>query len=126
MYSVLVVDDSSFMRKWLKRIIEQDGFRVTAEATNGFEAILQYRKTNPDIILLDIHMPKLAGVDVLKRIMSINPKANVIICSAMGSSFLIEECLKLGAKEFVKKPHFEGLIEKMNRVLEANEKTVDD
>ncbi len=119
MNSVLIVDDSSFMRTWIKRLIQQNGYLVAGEAANGYEAILEYRKLNPDIVLLDIHMPELMGVEVLRRILAIDPQAKIIMCSATGTTFLIEECLQIGAKDFVKKPHFENLL----TIMEATLKT---
>ncbi|SDC32374.1 two-component system, chemotaxis family, response regulator CheY [Pelagirhabdus alkalitolerans] len=118
MYSVLIVDDSSFMRKWLMSIVAKGGYIISGEAKNGYEAILQYRKLKPDLVLLDIHMPELAGNEVLKRIMAIDPDASIIMCSAIGSSFIVEECLSLGAKDFVRKPNFGGLLDKMNQIIQ--------
>jgi len=117
MHSILVVDDSSFMRTWLKRLLNNYGYDNVVEASNGFEAILQFRKIKPEIILLDIHMPGISGVEVLKRLLTIDPSVKVIICSAMSTTFLVQECLTIGAKDFVKKPHFEGLLKKIDQVL---------
>jgi len=108
MASVLIVDDASFMRMVLKKIILQSGNRVIAEASNGDEAIMMYKKYKPDLVFLDIVMPpgKLAkdGLDALKIIMKEHPEAKVIMCSSMGQQTLITEALKIGAKDFVVKP----------------------
>lgn len=117
MHQILIVDDSSFMRTWLKRLLRSYGYDNVSEASNGFEAILQFRKIKPSLILLDIHMPEISGVDVLKRLMVIDPTAKVIICSAMSTTFLVQECLTIGAKDFVKKPHFDGLKKKIDQVI---------
>ncbi|SEN68224.1 two-component system, chemotaxis family, response regulator CheY [Amphibacillus marinus] len=117
MYSVLIVDDSSFMRAWLKRLITNQTYSIAAEASNGYEAILNYRKTKPDLVLLDNHLPDITGVEVLKRIMSIDANAKVIICSAMGTDFLVKECLVHGAKDFIRKPNFEHLLNKMDNIM---------
>lgn len=117
MYSVLIVDDSSFMRAWIKKIISKNETIVTVEATNGLEAILQYRKLKPDLVILDYNMPELSGLEVLKRILKINPDAKIIMCSALGTSFMIEECLLTGAVDFVTKPQFKNLSEKINQHL---------
>ncbi|WP_440895055.1 response regulator [Amphibacillus sp. Q70] len=117
MYSVLIVDDSFFMRTWIKKIILKNKNIITAEAENGLEAILQYRKLKPDLVLLDYNMPELSGLEVLTRILKINPDAKIIMCSALGTSFMIEECLLAGAVDFVTKPQFKNLSEIINQNL---------
>jgi len=108
MASILIVDDASFMRMVLKKIILQSGNKVVAEASNGDEAIAMYKKYRPDLVFLDIVMPpgKLTkdGLDALKIIMKEHPEAKVIMCSSMGQQTLITEALKNGAKDFVVKP----------------------
>lgn len=117
MYRILIVDDSSFMRKWLTKLIEDEKMKVVAEAKNGFEAILQYRRFQPDIVLLDIHLPELNGVDVLRRVLAINPKANVMICSAFSPDYLVNRCMQIGAKGFIKKPHFHQIKETVQKIV---------
>jgi len=108
MASVLIVDDASFMRMVLKKIIHQSGNKVVAEASNGDEAVMMYKKYKPDLVFLDIVMPpgKLTkdGLDALKIIMREHPEAKVIMCSSMGQQTLITKALKIGAKDFVVKP----------------------
>ena len=108
MVNILVVDDASFMRNVLKKIIMRSGNNVIGEAGSGDEAIEQYEKLSPDLVLLDIVMPpgKVArdGIEALKGIMNINPNAKVIMCSSMGQQVLITEAIKSGAKDFIIKP----------------------
>ncbi|HDO41995.1 MAG TPA: response regulator [Candidatus Bathyarchaeota archaeon] len=108
MASVLIVDDAAFMRMVLKKIIMKSGNQVIAEAANGDEAIALYKQYKPDIVFLDIVMPPgketKDGIDTLRRIMSEDPNAKVIMCSSMGQQALITEALKLGAKDFIVKP----------------------
>jgi two-component system, chemotaxis family, chemotaxis protein CheY len=108
MGTVMVVDDASFMRAVLKKIILQSGHEVIAEAANGEEAINQYATAKPDLILMDIVMPPTPrakdGIEALKQIVSANPTAKVVMCSSMGQQALIAEALKNGAKDFVVKP----------------------
>jgi two-component system chemotaxis response regulator CheY len=117
MAGVLIVDDASFMRNVLKRIVLQAGHEVIAEAGNGDEAIVLYRQHKPDIVLLDIVMPAGAmakdGIEALKKIMSEDPSATCVMCSSMGQQSLIVEALKSGAKDFVTKPF------KPHKVLEV-------
>ncbi|PXW92704.1 two-component system chemotaxis response regulator CheY [Streptohalobacillus salinus] len=121
MYSVLIVDDSAFMRSWLTRLILKRDYSIAGIAENGFEAILKYRKLNPDLVLLDIHMPELSGIETLKRILSIDKEAKIIMVSAMGTSFIISEAIEIGAKGFVKKPHFDGLLTLMSQALHQSD-----
>ncbi|MBS4197757.1 response regulator [Lederbergia citri] len=108
--SVLIADDSSFMRKWLKDMLDKGGFYVILEAHDGQDAIQKYKAFSPDILLLDLTMPKVNGLDVLKEIRDYDSSANVIICSAMGQKYLIKEALHCGAKDFVIKPYFNNLL----------------
>jgi two-component system, chemotaxis family, chemotaxis protein CheY len=108
MGTVLIVDDASFMRAVLKKIVLQAGHEVIAEAANGYDAINQYQTVKPDLVLMDIVMPPMPGakdgIEALKQIVQANPSAKVIMCSSMGQQTLIAEALKSGAKDFVVKP----------------------
>jgi two-component system chemotaxis response regulator CheY len=108
MGTVMVVDDASFMRAVLKKIILQSGHEVIAEAANGDEAINQFQQAQPDLVLMDIVMPPGTkakdGIDALKQIVTENPSAKIVMCSSMGQQALIAEALKAGAKDFVVKP----------------------
>lgn len=117
MHTVLTVDDSSFMRTWIKRVLATNKMITVIEASSGFEAILTYRKVKPDLVILDYNMPELTGLEVLKRIKKIEPNAKIVMCSALGTSFNIEECLAAGAIDFVVKPEFEGLPDLVTKVL---------
>ncbi len=108
MGTVMIVDDASFMRAVLKKIILQSGHEVIAEAANGDEAINRFQDTHPDLVLMDIVMPPTPkakdGIETLKQIVSANPAAKIVMCSSMGQQALIAEALKSGAKDFVIKP----------------------
>jgi two-component system chemotaxis response regulator CheY len=108
MGTVMVVDDASFMRAVLKKIILQSGHEVIAEAANGDDAITQFQNAKPDLVLMDIVMPPGTkakdGIEALKQIVTTNPAAKVVMCSSMGQQALIAEALKSGAKDFVIKP----------------------
>ena len=108
MGTVMVVDDASFMRAVLKKIILQSGHEVIAEAANGEEAISQFQNANPDLVLMDIVMPPMPrakdGIEALRQIVQVNPSAKIVMCSSMGQQSLIAEALKSGAKDFVVKP----------------------
>ena len=108
MRTVMVVDDASFMRAVLKKIILQSGHEIIAEAANGDEAINQYQNSKPDLVLMDIVMPPTPrakdGIEALKQIVLADPEAKIVMCSSMGQQALIAEALKSGAKDFVVKP----------------------
>lgn len=104
MKKVLVVDDAMFMRTVLKNILKKNGYEVIAEASNGLEAIDQFKRHQPDIVTMDITMPEMDGILALKEIIQINPQAKVCMVSAMGQEQVIIESVKSGAKDFLVKP----------------------
>ncbi|PRX29902.1 two-component system chemotaxis response regulator CheY [Orenia metallireducens] len=102
--SVLIVDDAQFMRTMLGKLIEENGYEVAGEAINGEEAIQKYMDLSPDLVTMDITMPKMDGVEATKQILAFNPEAKVVMCSAMGQKPMVVESLKAGAKDFIVKP----------------------
>jgi two-component system chemotaxis response regulator CheY len=107
MANILVVDDSKFMRKMLSDILIEEAHQILAEAENGKEAIELYERLKPDLVTLDIIMPEVEGIDAisaLKAMRKANPRAKVVIVSAMGQEKVVEECLQAGASGFVVKP----------------------
>ncbi|UQD52327.1 two-component system response regulator [Bacillus methanolicus] len=114
--TVLIADDSQFMRNRLKDLLSNDNFKVVAEASNGCEAINLFQEVCPDVVLLDIVMPHKNGLDALYEMKKHNPKAKVVICSSMGQKNLIIEALKLGASDFIVKPFFNNLIPILKKI----------
>lgn len=104
MARVLVVDDAAFMRLTLKKMLEAHGHSVEGEAANGREAVMKFIELKPDVVLLDITMPEMDGIEALKRIKEAEPKAKIVICSAMGQQTMIAQAIQYGAKDFVVKP----------------------
>lgn len=102
--SVVLVDDSRMSRNMLRAIVEEAGYSVVAEAGNGEEAIEVYRQYKPDLITLDITMPKMDGIDALKKLKEIDPSVKAIMITAAGQQNKLIEALKLGAKRFITKP----------------------
>lgn len=102
--TILIVDDSKMSRNMLRTLVEDADYTVIAEAGDGEAAIEAYRQNNPDLVTLDITMPKMDGIDALKHIMEINPAAKVIMITAAGQENKLIEAIKLGAKRFITKP----------------------
>jgi two-component system chemotaxis response regulator CheY len=104
MARVLIADDASFMRQMIREIIEPEGYEVVGEATNGIEAVEQYEALKPDVVTMDIVMPKRSGIDAVKGILAEHPDACVVMCSALGQETLVMEALQAGARDFIVKP----------------------
>jgi two-component system chemotaxis response regulator CheY len=101
---ILIVDDLLFMRTAIREIAEGAGFLVVGEAENGREGVERYLTCSPDVVLMDITMPEMDGITALERIMTLDPSARVVMCSAMGQSEYIIRSIQCGAKDFVVKP----------------------
>lgn len=100
----LIVDDSAFMRFHLKRMMDSFDNVISSEAANGAEAIREYGRLRPDIVLMDIVMPGIEGVETVKRICDSDPDARVIMISSVSYRGKVEEALAAGAKCFLPKP----------------------
>lgn len=102
--TVMIVDDELFFRKMLRDILEKDGFTVVAEAVDGIEAVNNYTIHRPEIILMDIYMPRSSGMDATKEILSIDRGAKVLICSGQGYDEDAQAALAIGARYVILKP----------------------
>lgn len=100
----LVVDDSVFARKNLTRIIEAFGGQLAGEAGDGCTAITEYDRTRPDIVLMDITMPQMEGIEAAERIVRQHPDARIVMVSSVGYQENIVAALQKGARHFVQKP----------------------
>ncbi|MBT2575168.1 response regulator [Bacillus sp. ISL-51] len=120
MTRVLVVDDAKFMRVKIREILESANYIVAGEAADGEEASALYQKLRPDLVTMDITMPVKNGIKALKDILSFDPKANVIMCTAMRQQRIVLEAIELGAKDFIVKPFEESkVLEAVARVMGA-------
>ncbi len=104
MAKILMADDAAFMRKVIKDTLSKNGFTDLHEAVDGQDAVQKYDEVKPDLVILDITMPNMDGLDALKAIKAKNPAANVIMCSAMGQEAMVMDAIKSGAKDFIVKP----------------------
>ncbi|HKW76300.1 MAG TPA: response regulator [Terriglobales bacterium] len=100
----LVVDDSVFARKNVARIVESFGGEVVGEAGDGCTAITEYDRTNPDMVLMDITMPQMEGIEAAERIVRAHPDARIVMVSSVGYQENIVAALQKGARHFVQKP----------------------
>ena len=102
--TVLVIDDTAFMRMTIKNILEKNSFEVVGEGADGLEAVDLYKKLKPSLVTMDITMPNLDGISAVKEIMAYDSNATIIMVSAMGQKALVIDALNAGAKDFVVKP----------------------
>src|SRR5438270_4974747 len=100
----LIVDDSVFARKNLARMVESFGGQVGAEAADGMTAITEYDRTNPDIVLMDITMPQMEGIEAAEKIVRQHPDARIVMVSSVGYQENIVAALQRGARHFVQMP----------------------
>jgi two-component system, chemotaxis family, chemotaxis protein CheY len=115
---VLIVDDAAFMRMMLKNILTKSGYEVAGEAANGNEAVERYKDLLPDLVTMDITMPEMDGLQALKAIKAIDPKAKIIMASAMGQQSMVIEAIQSGAVDFIVKPFNEDrVVEAIKRAL---------
>ena len=116
--NILICDDAAFMRMMIKDILTKNGYNVVGEAENGIKAVEKYNETKPDLVMMDITMPEMDGIQALKKIKEADAGALVIMCSAMGQQAMVIESIQSGAKDFIVKPF------QADRVLEAVKKVV--
>ena len=115
---ILICDDAAFMRMMIKDILTKNGYEVAGEAENGAKAVEKYNELKPDLVLMDITMPDMDGIQALKKIKEVDGGALVIMCSAMGQQAMVIESIQSGAKDFIVKPF------QADRVIEAVKKVI--
>lgn len=113
MAKILVVDDAAFMRKVIKDTLSKSGYSELFEAVDGVDAVEKYSEIHPDLVIMDITMPNMDGLEALKIIRSKDGNANVVMCSAMGQESMVIDAVRSGAKDFIVKPF------KADRVLKT-------
>ena len=116
--NILICDDAAFMRMMIKDILTKNGYEIAGEAENGAVAVDKYAETKPDLVMMDITMPEMDGIQALKAIKQQDASATVIMCSAMGQQAMVIEAIQAGAKDFIVKPF------QAERVIEAVKKVV--
>jgi two-component system chemotaxis response regulator CheY len=114
----LVVDDAIFMRMMVGDILKKGGFEIAGEAGSGREAVERYKELHPDLVVMDVIMPDMSGIEAVKEIIKIDPNARILMCSAMGQQALVVEAIQAGARDYVVKPF------QPSRVLEAAQRVL--
>jgi two-component system, chemotaxis family, chemotaxis protein CheY len=102
--SVLAVDDSKTMLAMISAQLRGSDFEVVATASSGLEALEKYQQIKPQLVLLDIVMPEITGIDTLERLLQADTGACVVMVSSVGTEDTVRDCLKKGAKSFLQKP----------------------
>jgi len=118
MAKILIADDSDAIRLVLKDILSIGDHEVVDEATDGAEAVDLYQKHNPQILLLDLAMPKKDGSTVVQEVMKYDPNAKIILITASDDQKIIEQCLANGASSYISKPFdFNGVLESIKSLI---------
>jgi two-component system chemotaxis response regulator CheY len=120
--TVIIADDAQFMRVMLREILDELDLRVVAEAADGEEAVLRFLEHRPDLVMLDITMPGVGGVEACRRIAAHDPRAAVVMISALGQKDEVIAAIRAGARDFVIKPfESERVAETLRCVLTRQE-----
>ena len=101
---ILLVDDAAFMRKMIKDTLTKNGYTEVFEAVDGADAVEKFSEIAPDLVVMDITMPNMDGLEALKAIRAKDGSANVVMCSAMGQESMVMDAVRSGAKDFIVKP----------------------
>ena len=121
MARILVADDASFMRQMIREIVESDGHEVVGEASDGIEAVSEFKRLHPDVVTMDIVMPRRSGIDAVRGILELDPSARIVMCSALGQETLVQEAMDAGACDFIVKPFRpDSVLEKLRAVVEKD------
>lgn len=117
--NVLIADDTTFMRATIKKMLSENGISSFMEAVNGKEAVTKYKNKRPDLVIMDISMPIMDGIEATRQIKSFDPEARILICSLQGQRNNVMEGIKAGAKSFLVKPIKEDkLIKEIEKIFD--------
>ncbi len=114
----MLVDDAAFMRMLIKDALTKNGYTNIIEAADGAQAVDTYAAEKPDLVIMDITMPNMDGLQALKKIKESHPDAKIVMCTAMGQESMVVDAIKSGAKDFIVKPfNQERIVETVKTIL---------
>jgi len=117
---ILLVDDAAFMRKMVRDTLSKSGYTELFEAVDGADAVEKFSEIGPDLVIMDITMPNMDGLQALKAIRAKDGNANVVMCSAMGQESMVMDAVRSGAKDFIVKPFKpDRVLKTVNSILGA-------
>lgn len=117
----VIADDEAFIRQVLLKMLERLGIDVVGVAENGRMALELYKEHRPDIIILDIAMPDMDGLEALRQVLAIDPEAKVLMCTSFSSKQYVVEAVKVGAKGYLNKPFdLDKIREKISKIVHVD------
>ncbi|HEY5976027.1 MAG TPA: response regulator [Geobacteraceae bacterium] len=118
--TIMIVDDELFYRQVLRDLLAEEGFTVVAEAADGAEAVAKFREMRPKVVIMDIFMPEMNGIEATREIAALDRNASILICSGVGYDDDISAALQSGARDILYKPFVASEItETIDRVTNA-------
>ncbi len=123
--TVLIVDDVAFVRKTLAAMLPRSDYQVVGEAHDGAQAVELYKRLKPDLVTMDIVMPKMSGIEATRRILRDDKNARVIIITAMGQENFVMEAINVGARDYILKPfRADEVLKTFDRVLLGDDRVM--
>ena len=118
MAKIMLVDDAACMRMMIKNALTASGYTDFVEAQDGAEAVTKYEEEKPDMVIMDITMPNMDGLQALKKIREADPSAKIVMCTAMGQESMVVDAIKSGASDFIVKPFdAQRVVQTVNGIL---------
>ncbi len=122
---ILIVDDMTYVRMSLRNYLAKNNFSHLEEAADGVDALKKVNSFKPDIIILDLNLPKISGMNLIELLLNIRPDLKILICSVTNDLTIYEEALNKGALDWIKKPvHEQELIKKINELRNKETKNI--
>ena len=116
---MLVVDDSKFVRLSIMKMLRNGGYEIAGEAEDGLVAVEKYKELKPDMVIMDIMMPRMNGIEAIKKIRKIDPNSKIVVCSSLHQKEVVKEATTAGASAFIFKPfEMEMLVKSLKEVME--------